>query len=192
MRTIFYYPIRLSVLLFTLAAANTSYAQDTNTDNHTITITIPNVAILDLEPAASKNITAVFTAPAEAGDPIAAPADNTALWLNYSSILTTGVVSRKVEVSITNGILDYPGLIVKVLAGAASTGAGTRGTPGAEVTLAGTSADLITGIGSAYTVTGENSGHLLTYSFETDASAYGSLSAGDKVLTVTYTLTDVN
>ncbi len=59
----------LTVLLLMFSFANVN-AQDSNTDSHTIEITIPAVALVDIEPAASKNITMGFSAPTEAGEKV--------------------------------------------------------------------------------------------------------------------------
>lgn len=48
------YPLALSIVLVTLSA--NVKAQDKNFDNHSIAITIPEVAIVDIEPAASKTL----------------------------------------------------------------------------------------------------------------------------------------
>jgi hypothetical protein len=170
-----------------------SFAQtDTKTDNHTVGITIPEVALLDLELSTSKDITMAFTAPSpsEAGNPIVAPANNTSLWLNYSSIVeATGAdVARKVTVKTSATI---PGVSIKVTAGAdAGAGAGTKGTVVAGgVTLTTSDQDLITGVGSCWTDTGTSKGHQLTYALSlTSAATYGSLVAGTTTVTVTYTL----
>src|SRR5690606_24399510 len=126
MKTNFYSLFKLLAVLGMLSVAYTSYGQvDALTDNHTITITIPSVAILDLEPSDSKNITATFIAPAEAGNPLAAPANNGTLWLNYSTILSGSVTSRTVTAHISNGYDVNSGLEVALQAGAAAgTGVG--------------------------------------------------------------------
>jgi hypothetical protein len=60
-----------------------AFAQtDDNDDAHSVAVTVPSFAILDIEPAANKNITLAFTKPDEAGLAIVAPS-NDALWLNY-------------------------------------------------------------------------------------------------------------
>lgn len=174
-----------------------SYGQtDTKTDNHTIGITIPEVALLDIELAASKNITMAFTAPSpsEAGNPIVAPTDNTALWLNYSSIVTASGLDATRKVTVYADVL-IPGIDIKVTAGAdAGAGAGTKGTPSSQLTLTAgvaTAQDIITGIGSCWTDTGASKGHQLTYSLGlTSAATYSSLRAGTTTVTVTYTLSD--
>ena len=71
--------LSLAVCCITAAFSGSLKAQDTNTDNHTITISIPEVALVDIEPAATKNITLGFTAPTEAGNPITPSTSNTTL-----------------------------------------------------------------------------------------------------------------
>lgn len=176
--------------VITLGATLVVSAQDTQTDNHQITVSIPNVALLDLESSVAKNFTASFVQPTplEAGQKISAPQDNADLWLNYSSILpATGVVSRTVNVKVSELI---PGVDVKVLARASSTGFGTLGQPTATVTLSTQDQPIITGIGSAYTVSGPNNGHNLVYSFVAEDANYSNLRARNSTVTVTYTLTD--
>ncbi|AWV98884.1 hypothetical protein DJ013_12155 [Arcticibacterium luteifluviistationis] len=168
----------------------TSMAQDTQTDNHVITVKVPNVALLDLESTASKNFNAEFTqaTPLEAGEKITKAQDNSDTWLNYSSILVDGgASSRHVDVKIDELV---PGITIKVKAGNASTGEGTLGSTGGRVTLSTVDQVAVAGIGSAYTETGASKGHRLTYSFNAPNSSYADLRAKDYAVTVTYTLAD--
>src|SRR5690606_17013595 len=136
------------------------HAQDTETDNHTIGITISEVALVDIEPGGSKNITMNFTAPTEAGMPLTAPTTNNALWLNYSSIKSTANPVRTISVKLTALL---PGVDVKVTAAAATgSGDGALGTPAAQLTLTAADQTIISDIGSAYTGDGANNGHNLT------------------------------
>ena len=184
--------ILISIILIAGITA-TMNAQVDNVDAHDITITIPEVALLDIEPNGS-TITIGPAAPLEEGDPIdfSAATDNT-LWMNYSSIIgSTTEPSRDVTVSITNGTLPG-GMELKVLAAAdAGSGAGTVGTATAEVTLSATGQNVVTGVGSCYTGTGTANGHQMTYTLILSAPAnYGDLDFDDATtLTVTYTLTD--
>ncbi len=184
----------LSFLLFMVfGVMNKTFAQDTNVDAHDIVISIPEVALLDIEPSASTTINLGATAPTEAGAPLVFSATNTDLWLNYSSIVgSTTEPSRKVTVKISSGTLPG-GTVLKVQAAAdAGNGAGTVGTPTGEITLTATDQDFITGVGSCYTGTPENNGHQLTYSLELDASGnYSDLDFDDSsTVTITYTLSD--
>ncbi len=169
-------------------------AQDTNTDNHTITISVPEVALVDIEPAATKNITLGFTAPTEAGNPVVANAANNTLWLNYSSIKSVADPTRNVSVRL-NALV--PGIDIRVTAAAATgAGGGTLGVPAAQLVLSAADQTLISGIGSAYTGNGANNGHNLTYSLAPGSgpggvAAYADLQAtATTVATVTYTISD--
>ncbi|MFP3594125.1 hypothetical protein [Chryseobacterium sp. SIMBA_038] len=186
------FSIAMSLVAFAVSA--NLNAQDTNTDNHTITISIPEVALVDIEPAATKNITLGFTAPTEAGQPVTANASNTTLWLNYSSIKSVADPTRNVTVKL-NAVI--PGIDIHVTAAAATgAGAGTLGTPSAQLTLSAVDQTIVSGIGSAYTGNGANNGHNLTYALAAGSgpggiAAYADLQAtATTVATVTYTISD--
>lgn len=167
-------------------------AQDTNTDSHTIGITIPVVTLVDIEPAASKNLTMPFTAPTEAGLPLALPAANNTLWLNYSSIKPAVDQLREVTVSVNT---VTPGVNINVSAATATgSGDGDLGTPVVgPLTLTDQGQIIIDNIGSAYTGNGMNNGHQLTYTVTTGTgTAYAALVGSNTpvVATVTYTIAD--
>ena len=172
---------------------NFSFAQDTNVDAHDINITIPEVALLDIEADGSTTIDLGAVAPTEAGEAIDfTNTTNSDLWINYSSIVgSTTEASRKVTVKVSNGTLPG-GMTLKVTAGAdAGNGGGTVGTPTAQVTLSGTDQDIITGIGSCYTGNLFSNGHNLSYALVVDQANYGDIDFDEATtLTVTYTLTD--
>ncbi len=186
------FSIAMSLVAFAVSA--NLNAQDTNTDNHTISITIPEVALVDIEPAATKNITLGFTAPTEAGLPITAATTNNTLWLNYSSIKSVADATRNVSVKV-NAVI--PGIDIRVTAAAATgAGGGTLGTPSAQLTLSAADQTIVSGIGSAYTGDGANNGHNLTYALAAGSgpggiAAYADLEAtATAVATVTYTISD--
>ncbi|MCU0339055.1 MAG: hypothetical protein MUE30_04165 [Spirosomaceae bacterium] len=173
-------------------------AQDTRTDNHTVTVTIPEVALLDLESSGSKNFTLAYVAPTEAGNPITSPTPNNSLWLNYSSIVAnTGETSRQVTVQITSGTMPA-GVILRVFAFPP-----TPSLSGGQIALVGfplpmgiptTPFPILSNIGSGYTGNGVGAGHMLSYTldFPLGPSTYGDLKHDNSTtVTVTYTLTDV-
>lgn len=174
--------------VFLIAACGKAHAQtDSHTDSHTIGITVPTVAIVDIEPAGSKSILMPFAAPTEAGLPITAPANNTSLWLNYSYIPSVALKTAKVSVKMGAVV---PGIDVKVTAAAAAgVGGGTRGTvAGTAVTLTAADQDIVTAIGASYTGDGSANGHNLTYALS--AGSYAGLHAQAPLVTVTYTITE--
>lgn len=186
--------ITLAMSLATFALSSNLQAQDTNKDEHTVTISVPEVALVDIEPAATKNITLGFTAPTEAGNPITPNTANSTLWLNYSSIKSVADPTRNVSVKV-NAII--PGIDIHVTAAAATgAGGGTLGTPAAQLTLSSTDQTIISGIGSAFTGNGANNGHNLTYALAAGSgpggvAVYADLQAiATTTATVTYTISD--
>lgn len=186
--------ISLALTFAAFALSANLKAQDNKTDNHTITISVPEVALVDIEPAATKNITLGFTAPTEAGSAVIPNTANTTLWLNYSSIISDAEPTRSVSVKVNPPILGID--IHVTAAGATGSGGGTLGTPAAQLTLSATDQTIISGIGSAYTGNGANNGHNLTYALAAGSGPGGVASYADlKVITntdvsVIYTISD--
>ncbi len=195
---------RLFFAAVIVLTANASFAQDSKVATHLVNINIPEVALLDLEfagPATSTAITLAGTAPTEAGLPMIfedAKAKNSAIWMNYSSIVKGTASLRNVTVAVTSGTVPT-GLKLTVLASVAtSDGAGNKGTATAtEIILTGATAQtIVTGIGSTYTGDGASKGRNLTYQlgYATGAATdYANLRNVDLVgvpLTITYTLSD--
>ncbi|WP_139421836.1 hypothetical protein [Chryseobacterium mulctrae] len=186
--------ITLAMSLATFTLSSNLQAQDINKDTHTITISVPEVALVDIEPAATKNIILGFTAPIEAGNPITPSTANSTLWLNYSSIKSVADPTRTVSVSV-NALI--PGIDIHVTAAAATGfGGGLVGDPAAQLTLSATDQTIISGIGSAYTGNGVNNGHNLTYALAAGSgpggvAVYSELQAmANTTATVTYTISD--
>ena len=184
----------LAMAAFVVFSFTNLNAQDDKDDTHTLTVDIPEVAILDIEGGTA--ITLEPTAPDEAGDPIDFTADtDNSLWLNYSSIIgSTTEPTRKVTVSVTGTLPTGSNLRVLAAAADVNDGGGNLGTPvGSEVTLAatGTEYDIITNVRSCYTGDGDDKGHQLTYSLTEDNGNYGALDFDtDYTVTVQYTLSD--
>lgn len=167
------------------------FADDTNNGSHSISINIPEVALLDLEGTTA--ITLAPTAPTEAGAAFDfSSATNSSIWVNYSSVVTSGKI-RTVTAAITSGSVPT-GMLLKVAAGSyTGNGKGNLGEAGSQITLSATAQDVIGGIGSCYTETGESKGHNLTYSLDLGSSDnYDDLVQGTTSITVTYTLTEDN
>ena len=172
-----YTKILFSLLILTFCAGNT-FAQ-----TYTVSFTLPQVALMDIEQATS--IPLNFTKPTEAGNRLANPTNNTTKWLNYTSAVASGG-TRSITASINQAI---SGVDVKLQAAAASgSGAGTLGTPSSQVTLSTTPTTIISGIGGAYTGNGVGNGHQLTLSLV--PNTYTNLNTSNNTVTVTYTITD--
>ena len=185
--------LKITLSLFIIFSTAVGFAQDDADDFHTVVISIPAVALVDIESTGgSNNLTLGFDAPTEAGDPLMDPTDDTSLWLNYSSIKSVAGTTYTVSVSL-DAVL--PGVDINVTAGDdAGGGDGTLGAPaGAAVTLTTGEQTIVSTIGSSYTGDGSGNGHNLTYSVDgatTGNASYANLVANTgETVTVTYTIT---
>lgn len=174
--------IRSIILTVSCIAYGSLYSQ---TASKTVTMTLPVVTLMDIEPAGS--ITLNFTAPTEAGNALTAPAPNTSKWINYTSAIASGGLTRRITASINTLI---PGVNIRVQAAAASgAGGGTLGTSAGQVILTTTPTTIISGIGGAYTGNGTNNGHALTLSLATNT--YANLQTQtNTAIVITYTITE--
>jgi len=181
-----------TAILFATTAIN---AQDTNKDSHTVTIEIPEVALLDIESTTSNAISLKATAPTEAGEKVEFNQTNSDLWINYSSIVGKES-TREVSVQITEGGVP-DGLELSVIAREdANKGEGTTGSVAKDAIVLNDkkAATIIKGVGSAYTGNGANKGHNLTYKIaqSKDKDSYSKLSfEQSQTITITYTLSDI-
>ncbi len=185
--------LKLSLTALIATFSYTIHAQDTTNDSHSVNISIPEVAILDLEASAGTAITLGGTAPTEAGEAVVFGGTDDSIWLNYSSIIGSTETTRDISVAITAGTLPG-GMALKVVASDdAGNGDGSMGNPTSEVSLTNSAQQIITGIGSAYTADGVSNGHQLTYTLDVDTASgsYADLNFDESTaLTITYTLSD--
>ena len=182
----------VAFLIFT--SANLFAQADTNKDSHSLTIGIPEVALLDIESSSSKAITLNATAPKEAGEKVVFNQTNNELWINYSSIVGNNM-SREVTVQITDG--DVPNGIELTIQASdyKGDGEGAMGTAAKKAIVLNDkkATNIIEEIGSSYTGNGATKGHNLTYKIaqSKDKDAYSKLNFDQSnTLTITYTLTD--
>lgn len=186
-----------SILLIVLLAINSGiFAQipipsNIRSENHTVTVTVPEVALLDIySGTAARNFSLSFVAPTVAGNSIDDAQDNSDLWLNYSSIQALGEVQRRITVQLDQN--PSGGTTFSLGLGTVVGGTGTCGTRAVAVrSLSTTVRDAITGIGSCYTGIGVSHGFQLTYSTSFSDPDYAQLRAGNRALLVTYVMTDV-
>ena len=166
-----------------------AYSADDKTSDHTVTISIPEVALLDLE--GSSSITLTPEAPTEAGEgfDFSNAKDNSA-WINYSSVVNRNK-SRCVTVEISEGHVPEGLKLIASASNDAGNGKGKMGTPSGSLTLSNDPQKIIYRVGSCYTGNGIKSGHNLTYKLELESDAdYSKITNSQTDLTITYTLTD--
>jgi hypothetical protein len=185
--------LAIGILLF---VCRFSYAQTSNTKSHDITISIPEVALLDLKSSTSSSAIALNAiAPTEAGNSLDfSSATNSDIWLNYTSVIGSSKPSRKVSAFIEGTIPE--GVVINVTASNyTGNGRGRNGTPVGNVRLSNNMQDIVTNIGSCYTGNGPNNGHRLTYKMDLDnsGSSYEKLKYDQSAnISITYILSDIN
>ena len=169
-----------SLLLITFFVLSGLFYSQTN-----VTMTLPVVTLMDIEPTGSFSLN--FTAPTEAGNAIGNPTPNTSKWINYTSAIAPGGLTRRITASVNKVIA---GVNIRVQAAAATgAGGGTLGTSAGIITLSTTATTIISGIGGAYTGNGSSNGHLLTVSLTTNT--YANLVAqANTAVVITYTITE--
>lgn len=184
--------MKKTLVQFTLvgiALFNLAFAQDNSSANHDINVTIPTVALIDIEAPTTTTINLGFTAPTEAGLALTSTGSNNTLWLNYSSIKESANHKRTISVKLSAA--PIPGVDITLLAGVASSdGAGDKGEPNPILTLTAADQPLITNIGSAYTGDGEAKGHNLTYNLIANTIDFANLIVGSTTANVIYTIAD--
>lgn len=185
---------KIYLTLITIIIASTLVlAQDNQTDNHQISFSVPATSILDIEGPGGNN--SIFFSPdaiTEAGIAFDFNLSNSSLWLNYTNIKPSEEGTRHITIRMTN---DLPvGMTLNVSADLdAGNGNGTKGIPNLSgITLVnGATSTIITGIGSAYTGDGVNSGHQLTYNLIFNDNEFQTLTADlNTTVTITYTIAD--
>lgn len=169
-----------SILLLAFFVLSGLFYSQTN-----VTMTLPVVTLMDIEPTGSFALN--FTAPTEAGNAIGNPTPNTSKWINYTSAIAPGGLTRRITASVNKVIA---GVNIRVQAAAATgAGGGTLGTSAGIVTLSTTATTIISGIGGAYTGNGSNNGHLLTVSLTTNTYA-NLIAQTNTAVVITYTITE--
>jgi len=171
--------IRSLLLLVSFILSGVFYSQTT------VTMTLPIVTLMDIEPAG--NFTLNFTPPTEAGNALGNPTPNTSKWVNYTSAIAPGGLTRRITASVNQVIA---GVNIRLQAATASgAGGGTLGTSSGQVILTTTPVTIISGIGGAYTGNGANNGHALTISLTTNT--YANLMAqANTAVVIVYTITE--
>lgn len=184
------------IVCFSMGLFFSTQAQTDNaTASHEVSIKIPEVAILDVEPA-NNSFALAPTKPDEAGLALDfSKSLNSDLWLNYSSIVgSSSDKSRTIDVKVGEGSIP-DGLTLTVTAGADNgSGDGKMGTPNAlPITLSSTAQEIITGIGSCYTGSPEKNGHQLTYALalNTAEGSYGKIDFDQSTtIKIVYTISE--
>lgn len=160
----------------------TAYAQDD--DTHELSMGIPEVCLLGTQDA---------TIVLELTTTIAGDSINGGTGSGYAQV--SSIISSAETRTITGSVTGVPaGTVLGVSTVLPSNGnqGGTLGTGSSNVTLSGTDATLVTGIGSCYTGNGATDGYQFNYLWNAISGSYSSITAvAAASATVTLTITNV-
>lgn len=155
-----------------------------------VSISMPSVALIDVLPSGSSNVTLTMVAPTEAGNAVNTGTSNSSNWLIFTSAVATGA-SRSIRGDLV-GTLPAGVLLKLVVSPYVGSGLGFTGGQSAVTSntyLTNTSTRFIDNIQGAFTGTDYGtSGFKLTYSLE--IQNYANVKSGTSNVTVRYTMTD--
>ncbi len=153
-------------------------------------LSIPEIALVDIEPEANNSIDFTIIPSAESGSSSQMhKSTNESLWINYSSALANPQNTRKIVAEISQGVLPKGILLFLQASQYSGVGDGKLGHSTGKIELTNQPKPIITNIGSCYTGDGINNGHLLTFSIEiTNYSKVYAMEESD--FNILYTITD--
>jgi len=150
-------------ILLTLFISSVLYAQDTNTTQFPVQLSIPAKACIYL--ASSENNDSLLIT--EGTEHELSPGSPRKTWINYSSVVEENSTNT-ISVSLSYGNIPAEVNVRLNVSEDAGEGSGILGKPSKPVILSYYPQAIITDIGSCYTGQGISKGHLLTYTWEFD------------------------
>ena len=170
------------------------FSQDSNKNNHSLTINVPEVALISVN-SANSSIELNGTHSNEAGDKVNFNVEDSSTWINYSSIVgSIDESNRFITAEISEGEIPKGLNLLINATNDAGKGDGLLGTPNnAYQTLNKKPIKLIEQIGSCYTGVGTEKGHNITYKLmlSDKKNAYKKLDFNQsETILITYTLSD--
>jgi len=149
-------------------------------------ITLPEIALLDIEPNTS-DVILEFEAPASPGAQLVA-VEGSSKWINYTATQAIGGSYKNISAQVSSNS-NIPGLSVDIVVSAyQGSGEGDLGNSVGQITLSTTAQTIINGIGGCYTRNGISSGHRIDYSAQiTDYSVFEVPSSANMEIIFTIT-----
>ncbi len=155
---------------------------------HSICLTIPEIAILDIEPS-NLPINLSINAPTESGESVSIPKEDASKWLNYTSAISPSGANRSVAAQISGNSIPEGLQLYLEASTYQGNGGGMLGKAMGKVSLNNSPKTIISDIGRGYTGNGNNNGHQLIYSLS--IANYEALKAeSSQQVTVIFTITE--
>ncbi len=188
--------MRKALFIFTVVitmSIQSIYGQDADSESHNLTISFPQVALLDIESENGTEVNfAINSSGLEAGEELIIHEEQSELWLNYTSLVASNGTQRSITVE-SSPLPDIPGLVISLIAMSHSgTGGGDLGAPTPVIIPSSSPTNIITGIGSAFTGDGSANGHQLIYylDFNGNFEDLNVQNGSSTTISLTYTITD--
>ena len=180
---------QLIAILIILLIPATSFSQSAERQK-TVRLSIPEIAILDIEPSLNNSVYISLEQPGKPGVEAGfRKTGNETLWINYSSTLLNANNSRVIKAEILRGATPEGIELFLEASNYSGNGDGRAGQSTGKVKLTNQPKPVITNIGNCYTGDGLMNGHLLSFSVE--ISNYSKIhSMNDTEFTILYTITD--
>lgn len=178
----------IKYLIFCFCCLYGSLVMGQSSARHSICVTIPEIAIVDIEPNNS-SINLAVNAPAESGESVSLSKADASKWLNYTSAISPSGANRSVAAQISGNTIPEGLQLYLTASNYKGSGGGTLGKSTGKIALDNNPKTIISDIGRSYTGNGNNNGHQLTYSLSIDN--YEALKAeASQQVTVIVTITE--
>ena len=181
--------LKYLIILAILIGRTLPALSQNESDNINVRFSIPEIAVMDIEPAYNNIEFSVSASSNPGGEPVVEQISGESIWINYSSAINTNGNKRSINAQLLDNSLPS-GISFYVEASAASPfGSINQGASTGKVKISSTPRPIISGIGSCFTGDGVNKGHEIKYFLEiTDFDKIES--KNNQVFTVMYTITD--
>ncbi len=152
--------------------------------SHKVNVSVPKVALINIVHNGDSKEYTSFHKPRPRND------ITDGHWINYSSIVNQENSTRSVMVAILGKLPVGVYLSVQTTS-YQGNGNGKTGVPSEKINLSEIPQALITDIGSCYTGTGSNNGHMISYAIETcQQENIKNFNEIGQLVRIVYTLTD--
>lgn len=178
------------IFIFLCLFLNAKSALSQGEDTYSIYFSVPEIAILDIEPEINNSIEFSLEAASEpGGEPDIQKNSNKTLWINYSSALSSGQNKRNIKAQITNGTIPDGVSLFMEISDYTGTTHLNHGNSSGRIKIDGIQKTIISNIGNCFTGDGTGYGHEIDFSIE--ISSISEIAASDQnEFTVMYTISD--
>lgn len=179
----------MTFLAITLSITITITGQ--NSQGHSLVVSVPRVALINIEGAGSNRIGFIANEPDRAGHSISfTKNEDSEIWLNYSSTIGQNKIKQKVLATLSGYVPEAISLYVEA-GNYLGNGKGSMGQSTGRQVLSETPVEIISHIGNCFTGKGMNNGHLLTYTVELDENSFHTLASENyENILVIYTISE--